>query len=253
MIFYFSGTGNSKYVAEKIAEKTGDRVISMSDCLKKMHFDFQLKKGERLGFVYPVYYWGLPSVVKDFAKKFCVEKYGKHYSFSVATCGVATGSAEEDLAKILAKRGIGLHATFAVKMVDNYTLVFDVKNKEKNAEINANAKESIENIAFLVGNRTAGYHNHFRSLWMASPVAHVAYEMSRGTSHFKVSEDCIGCGVCLKNCPTDAISLDYGKPIWVNKKCAMCFSCLHRCPGNAISFTALTKRNGQYTFSENGE
>jgi len=250
MIFYFSGTGNSKHVADVISKKTGEKVISMSDCLKKMQFDFKLKKGERIGFVYPVYYWGLPSVVKDFVKSMSIEKYGKHYAYSVATCGVATGSADEDLAKLLSKRGIRLNASFAVKMVDNYTLVFSVKNKEKNEKKNDSAKETIENIAFLVDNRTSGYHNPYRSLWMFSPIAHVSYELGRTTSPFKVSEDCIGCGICVKNCPTNTISMEYGKPMWINKKCSQCLSCLHHCPVNAITFGPLTKKNGQYLFDE---
>ena len=56
MIFYFSATGNSKHVADKIAEKTGEQLVSMADCVKKMQIDFKLKKGERIGFVYHIYY-----------------------------------------------------------------------------------------------------------------------------------------------------------------------------------------------------
>ena len=110
MIFYFSATGNSKHVADKIAEKTGEQLVSMADCVKKMQFDFKLKKGERIGFVYPIYYWSIPSVVEEFVKSLSIEKYGKHYAYSVATCGVATGGADIQLSKLLAKRGIGLNA-----------------------------------------------------------------------------------------------------------------------------------------------
>ncbi len=250
MIFYFSGTGNSKHVADFIAGKTNDTVINMADCVKKMQYDFKLKKGERVGFVYPIYCWSLPSVVEEFAKNLCLEKYGKHYTFSVATCGVATGGADMQLAKILAKRGIGLHATFAVKMVDNYTLAFNVKNASKNEAINIKAEESIKNIAFLINNKTGGYHNHLRGLWPASKATKVVYQLTRKTSPFKVSEDCIGCGLCAKQCPAGAISLDYGKPVWTEKKCALCLSCLHHCPVNAINYGPTTKNHGQYTYTE---
>lgn len=251
MIFYFSATGNSKHVAEYLAKKTGDRVYSISECVQKMHFDFKLKKGERLGFVYPIYYWGLPSVVDEFLKSLCVEKYGKNYVYSVATCGVLTGGADMDLAKKLSKRGIGLHATFALRMVDNYTLVFNVKNTEKNEKKNSKAEEELADIAFLVYNRSGGYYNRFRGFWPATKIAHATYDLTRNTSPFKVSQDCIGCGLCAKNCPTSAISMEYGKPVWVNKKCSICLGCLHRCPVNAITYGPTTKRNGQYTFKEN--
>ena len=250
MIFYFSSTGNSKHVADMIAQKTNEEVISMADCVKKMRYDFKLKKGERIGFVYPIYCWSLPSVVEEFVRNVSIEKYGKHYTYSVATCGVATGGADMELAKILSKKGIGLHATFSVTMVDNYTLVFNVKNASKNEAKNLRAEESIKNIVFLINNKTGGYHNHHRGVWPASKATKVMYNVSRKTSPFKVSEDCIGCGLCAKQCPTNAISLDYGKPVWKNKKCALCLGCLHNCPVNAINYGPTTKHNGQYKYTE---
>ncbi|MCR4647564.1 MAG: EFR1 family ferrodoxin [Lachnospiraceae bacterium] len=250
MIFYFSGTGNSEHVARFLAEKTDDCVISISECVKTMHYDFKLKKRERIGFVYPVYAWGLPYIVEQFLKSLSLEKYGKHYTYSVATCGAATGGADMQLAKLLSKRGLSLHATFAIKMVDNYTVVFNVKNEEKNAKINDSAEEQLKNVAFLVNNRSGGYYNKHRGLWPVSNVVHKGFNMSRKTSLFKVSQDCIGCGKCAKNCPSGAISMDYGKPIWVKSSCTMCFACLHRCPVNAINYGPTTKRNGQYYFEK---
>jgi len=250
MIFYFSATGNSRHVAQKIAEKTGDKVISIVECVQKMHYDYKLQKGERLGFVYPVYYWGLPSLVEEFLDNISIERYGKNYTYSVATCGVTTGAADMVLSKKLGKRGIGLHATFALKMVDTYTIVFNVKNTQKNNQKNDEADEHLKDIIFLVCNRTGGYYNKLRGLWPASKIAHATYNMTRVTSPFKVSNDCIGCGICAKNCPTSTISTEFGKPVWNNKKCAMCFSCIHRCPVNAISYGPTTKKNGQYVYEE---
>ena len=250
MIFYFSSTGNSKHVAKVLSEATGEKLVSITECVRKMHYDFKLKKGERIGFVYPVYCWGLPSVVEEFVKSASIEKYGKHYTYSVATCGAATGQADVNLAKLLSKKGLPMHATFAVKMVDNYTLVFNVKNTEKNEKRNADAEEDIHNIAFLVNNRTGGYHNKLRGLWPVSNAVHISYNLSRKTAPFKVSQDCIGCGLCEKNCPTKAISMDYGKPVWVEKNCAWCLGCLHNFPVNAITYGPTTKRNGQYHYNE---
>lgn len=253
MIFYFSGTGNTKYVAERIAAITGEKLVNMADCNKKMRYDFKLQKGERIGFIYPIYYWSLPSAVEEFLKSFSLEKYGKHYTYSVATCGVATGGADIQLSKMLARKGIALNASFSVRMVDNYTIVFNVKDGAKNKKKNDEAKESIENIAFLIKTKTSGNHNKVRGIWPASKITKKAYDLTRITSPFKVAEDCIGCGLCAKNCPSGAISMEYGKPIWKNPKCTLCFSCLHRCPVNAITYGPTTKRNGQYIFNDGEE
>lgn len=34
MILYFSGTGNSRYIAQRIAESLGDELLSMNDRIK---------------------------------------------------------------------------------------------------------------------------------------------------------------------------------------------------------------------------
>lgn len=250
MIFYFSGTGNSEYVAKLIGERTGEEVINIADCVKKTKYHFILKKGERVGFVYPVYCWGLPSIVKDFVKEVSIVKYGKHFVYSVATCGAATGSADEDLAKLLKAKKIGMNATFGIKMADNYTVAFSVKNKEKINAKNLKAMDSINDMLFLVDNKIGGYYNHCRGFWPAAHVAHLSYNIGRSTIPFKASQDCIGCGKCAKGCPTQAISIELGKPVWKKKSCTMCLSCLHHCPVNAINYGPTTKFNGQYVFEE---
>ena len=49
-------------------------------------------------------------------------------------------------------------------------------------------------------------------------------------------DDCKGCGVCLAECPVDAITLSaYGEPIEVDEeKCIQCGVCSQSCPWNAI-------------------
>ena len=65
--------------------------------------------------------------------------------------------------------------------------------------------------------------------------------------HYHVNEDvCIGCGLCAKNCPEQAIRIQAGKPVWVKEKCAACLGCLHRCPKFAIQYGEKTKHHGQY-------
>ena len=62
MIIYYSATGNCKYVAKKIADKTRDIAVSMIG----HDYSIYLKKGESLGIVVPVHFWGLPAFVTDF-------------------------------------------------------------------------------------------------------------------------------------------------------------------------------------------
>lgn len=253
MIFYFSGTGNSEHIAKLLAERTCEEVVNMAECINSSKDYFKLKKGERLGFVYPIYCWGLPDIVEKFVKNTTFDFYGKHYTYSVATCGLSTGRADEDLSELLKAKRIPMHASFAIKMVDNYTVITNVKNKEKNEKINNEAKEEITDMLFAVHSKVGGYFNKRRGVWPLSHTVHKGYALCRITKPFVVSDECIGCGECAKRCPSKAIVMKDGKPVWNKKTCTICFSCLHRCPKNAISYGPTTKRNGQYVFEENAD
>ena len=65
MIFYFSGTGNSRWVAESLGKRLGDAVEDIAD-VKIEKEEYTLPEGEILGFVFPVYAWAPPTIVMDF-------------------------------------------------------------------------------------------------------------------------------------------------------------------------------------------
>ena len=69
MVFYYTGTGNSKYAAEKLLAVTGGELISITDCVKEGTFDFTPAVGELVGFVFPVYCYTVPMTVQNFARK----------------------------------------------------------------------------------------------------------------------------------------------------------------------------------------
>ncbi|MGI6217449.1 MAG: EFR1 family ferrodoxin [Coriobacteriales bacterium] len=73
MILYFTGTGNSKYVAERIASATDQNIINMADLAKHSQPRLKLEEGEILGIVTPTYAFGLPSIVEDLLEDLTVD------------------------------------------------------------------------------------------------------------------------------------------------------------------------------------
>ena len=69
MIFYFSGCGNSKYLAETLATQLNDTLVFIPEAARENHYDYTLVDGERLGFVFPVYAWAPPHLVLEIIHK----------------------------------------------------------------------------------------------------------------------------------------------------------------------------------------
>ncbi len=241
MIFYFSATGNSKFTAEKIAERTGTETVSITDCLKNNRFDFE--SNEIVGFVTPTYSWGLPVTVVDFISRLNL-KSNNPYVFTVATCGTLTGGTSRMLRNLLKEKGITVTAQFYVRMPDTWTPVFDLSDKEKVRKINDKAGIKIFKIANQVHRRIRGNRDYGRMPF--ADLFYKDYEEMRKTDRLSVNDNCIGCGLCEKLCPVEAIEIQNGKPVWIKEKCAMCLGCLHHCPEFAIQRGAKTALHGQY-------
>lgn len=50
-------------------------------------------------------------------------------------------------------------------------------------------------------------------------------------------EDCIYCGICVKNCPCDSLKVDRKEKIWEvdHSTCAACGACVEKCPKKCLS------------------
>jgi len=62
-------------------------------------------------------------------------------------------------------------------------------------------------------------------------------------------EECIGCGVCVKSCPMNALELKDKKIFFVPERCLGCGVCVHKCKQNAIY---LKHREGEQDYPNNG-
>jgi NAD-dependent dihydropyrimidine dehydrogenase PreA subunit/flavodoxin len=245
MIFYFSATGNSQYVASRIAAATGDKTISITDCCKGDGFSFD-ETDKKVGIVSPTYAWGLPSIVREFLQKLTLHTKPDYLWFA-ATYGTTPGQTGRFAEDILCANGLSVSAKFSVKMPDTWTPIFDLSDRAKVSCINERAESEIDRIIEMISNRETGdYMKNKIPLCFAKAVYGIEYDSMRKTKHFTVEDSCIGCGLCARNCPVSAIEIKDGRPVWLKAQCAMCLHCLHHCPKFAIQYGKRTKHHGQY-------
>ena len=243
MIVYFSGTGNSKYVAERLAAATNETAVS----IEGLSADITLNDGERLGLAVPTYFWELPAIVREFLDKLTIKNAAGHYIYFVATYGTTSGCIGEDAKRMFKNRGIELNGLFGVKMPDNWTPVFDLSDPEKAAKQNATAENYINKAAELILKCENGYFMANKAPFFISKLTGALYEKERRAKKFYVEDSCIGCGLCAEKCPSQAIEMKEKKPVWI-KECTLCLRCLHCCPKFAIQYgSGKTKQHGQYT------
>lgn len=246
MIFYFSATGNSKYVAESIAGES-EALIAVNEATDAHTYSFDVKD-ERVGFVTPTYNYTIPSIVYEFLQKLTLKWSDRPYIYYVGTYGTTTGAAASITESCLKKRGLWLDAKFDIKMPDTWTPIFDLSDSVKVKKIIDAAEDEIRELKDQVKDKVTGKHMSFTLPKMAGTIGQMIYNKStRNTDKFKVSAACISCGMCARKCPDHAIIMYEDRPQWVTGRCIMCLGCLHRCPVHAISYGKNTDKHGQYT------
>lgn len=264
MIFYFSGTGNTRWAAQKVAAATADRLVNIAeemlaaetDQASAPQFTYTLAQDERIGFFFPVHGWRPPRLVLDFLDRLHLTNADSHYAYVVCTAGDNVGEAVSILEKRLQTMGIKIGSAISLIMPESYVglpfMDVDTPAKEQCKKMEADNKltrfiADIMECRSGVRDITIGHWPRINSRLIGSVFVK---KLVTDRPFHVVADRCLHCGKCASVCPVANIHFEKGgEPSWLhNGKCLSCFACYHHCPTHAIEYGGRTKKKGQYYF-----
>lgn len=237
MIFYFSGTGNSRWAARRLAALTGDEAVDIVGLQNAPDLSGQ----GQVGLVFPIYAWGVPEPMLAFAGTL---RPAGTFTFAVCTCGEEAGAAMKKLAKVFKA-----FSSYSLVMPNNYILgSADVDDEAAAlAKIDA-ARRAIDRMAGELVRREKVFRvEEGRLAGLKSGVVNWGFNrFARTAKPFRTTDACTGCGRCARDCPAGVITMKEGRPVW-DEGCWQCLRCINACPARAIEYGKDTAAKGRYT------
>lgn len=247
-LYYFTGTGNSLACARAVAKGLGDTdLVPIASLPSEDRIRIPI---ERVGIACPVYFFGLPVLVREFIPR--LDLSGVKYAFLVATMGGVPGLAVAHAEELFKKAGGELHAGFTVRMFANYIAEYNVRGERSIRAMDRRMERRVAEIVRIVqaGERhleKGGPVDRLLGQALFALLGRKFVETARTRDRlFIVDPSCVHCGTCAYVCPVENIRMVDGTPQWLGH-CKQCFACIHFCPVAAIQVQGKrTRIRGRY-------
>lgn len=226
LVFFFTGTGNSLYVAKSLVAD-GGTALSIPQLLKEKDLNFE---ADEIGLVYPKYR-EIPEIVKEFLTR---AQFQCDYFFGVITYGRHLRNDAQTLVDAMKEKKVTVAYVNGVKMADNRLQRFDMAQ-----ELKENDPAKIDAaIATIVKDVDA------RKQFVITPDGESPAHRPHAREHnfvgademFEITDACIGCAICERVCPRGCYTIE-GDQAKCDGMCEQCLACAQACPQLAIAPT----------------
>ena len=245
IMLYFSGTGNSKYIAELFCRHMDAECYSIED---DIDFEKLIKSNETIGFCYPVYGSRAPRILREFAVK-QRETLKNKKLIIFCTQVLFSGDGARSFTDIFPRGHIKVMYAEHFLMPNNVCNFFltplESEKKVERYVMNAERKMQLvcENIkAGVIKKR--GFNIISRLLGLPQGVFVPLLERKARKS-VKINAGCNQCGLCVSLCPMDNLINENGK-ITHKNNCIACYRCINKCPEKAINVFVNGRIKKQY-------
>jgi len=244
-LYYFTGTGNSLYIARELAKRLavdGESVTVISIASLDLSSPM-VSEADRIGIIFPVYFVDIPDPVARFIRALEVPRSTR--IFIADNFGEYDWGVLRRVRKLLGEKGLKLFASFRFYMPDN-SITFP-SGPEKTEAFLRDCLPLMDEVAGHVLRDAPHFDDG--SMAFAPIIAPMMRSICYGILGFRDmrlnAARCTGCGVCSQVCPEKIIKMNDGKPEWTDRKrCAACFACIHACPAKAVTYRGQKNVDG---------
>lgn len=231
---YFSGTGGTKAAVDCFKEQFDESGIKVNVVPVSSYHTYQGEKSDLLVICSPVYAFRLASIVEDWVKGLPEVQDAPAAIISVSGGGeVSPNTACRVHCGRLLKRK-GYHVVYEKMLVMPSNFASKAEEQLNYSLINILPRK-VERIVsdLLAGKRNITYPKFQDRIFAGIGKAEHFGARVFGTS-IKVSKECNQCGLCVKNCPKQNITMKQGSPAF-GFQCIWCLKCIYACPRKALS------------------
>ncbi len=247
-LYYFSGTGNTLYLAQQLAKELGDtELVSIATVMKQEKIT---TTSQNVGILFPIYCFGTPNIIKEFLQKLTLPK--TTYLFGAVSFGGLLSSALKIFQRECVTAGLNLQAGFGLQMPGNAIAFYDRISSKKEEKFAAILAERIPQIATIIKEQIP--HKMEQRQLLLQPLMgalHTPFmkKIPKGAADFFVTDSCNLCGECIKLCPVENIKLIDKKILW-EEHCEQCMACIQWCSQEAIQVGKKSASRTRYHHPE---
>jgi ferredoxin/flavodoxin len=236
-IFYFSGTGNTKAVADILATSFKEQgcmvdVIAIDEIVKN-NKNVEMGKYDIAGFGYPVHAFNAPRIFFEFLKILPDGDQKKTFVFRSSGDPFMNGGSTALVRNALHKKGYIVFSEQLFVMPANVLVRYrDPLVKQLYNTAVRRGKTIVKEILLDVFRLQR--NSLFSTYTTAAFSALEGFGARFFGKHLHVADTCNRCGICVQRCPTNNITRQKDL-ITFDSKCTFCMRCVYNCPLNAIS------------------
>ncbi len=245
LVLYFSGTGNTKFLAQLFADKTNATCISIEE---QLDFTLAIATNEIIAFCYPIYGSRLPRNMREFvlAHKtalngkriiiFCTQMY-----FSGDGARALTDSIFDISHEVIYAEHFNMPNN-----INNFFL-FPVTSLETNLKCIPKIKRKVDKVCNDIENGIVvkrGFNTYSKWLGLIQGAFSPKLENIFKTSVW-IDKNCTNCKLCIDCCPMENFKSEQNH-IVPQGNCVACYRCINICPQKAIAVWFKKKVRKQY-------